>query len=70
MRIYEMRAEYVTGPAGRRIGQWHMIKDNGITALCGYDTDPAAEKMSDLAWGHTEEKFCHTCGAIYLREVP
>jgi hypothetical protein len=70
MGIYEMRAQYADGVLGGSIVQWHMIRDNGATALCGVELDPAAEKMSDQAWGHTREKFCHTCGALYLRQVP
>jgi hypothetical protein len=70
MGIYEMRAEYAESGAGGAISQWHMIRDNGTTALCGAELAPTAEKQSDAAWGHTEEKFCHTCGALYLRQVP
>jgi hypothetical protein len=67
---YEMRAEYADGGSRGRIVQWHMIRDNGTHALCGAELSPDAEKQSDLAWGHTREKFCHTCGALYLRQVP
>ncbi|TDU02082.1 hypothetical protein EDD99_0467 [Streptomyces sp. 846.5] len=70
MGIYEMMAEYAGGGTAGPIVQWHMIRDNGTTALCGVRLDPAAEKISDEAWGHTREKFCHTCGALYLRQVP
>ena len=70
MKVYEMRAEYVDGVVGGRIAQWHMIVDNSSTAMCGRRLDPAAEKISDEAWGTTAEKFCHLCGALYLRQVP
>jgi hypothetical protein len=70
MGIYEMRAEYADGGSSGKIRQWHMIRDNGTTALCGVELSPEAEKQSDEAWSHTHEKFCHTCGALYLREVP
>jgi hypothetical protein len=70
MGIYEMRAEYADGASTGEIRQWHMVRDNGATALCGVELSPVAEKQSDEAWGHTREKFCHTCGALYLRQVP
>jgi hypothetical protein len=37
--------------------------------LCGHDVDAEAARMSADEWGHTREKFCHTCGALYLRQV-
>jgi hypothetical protein len=67
MHTYEMRAEYGSDEA---IKQWHMITNDGTTALCGVELSPDAEKQSDAAWSHTHEKFCHTCGALYLRQVP
>ncbi|UGY94568.1 hypothetical protein [Streptomyces gobiensis] len=76
---YEMRAEY--GPAGRSeespepaalgpVKVWHMVREGETAALCGRDLSAQAATQSAEAWGATTEPFCHTCGALYLREVP
>ncbi|QMU80328.1 hypothetical protein GXW83_16675 [Streptacidiphilus sp. PB12-B1b] len=52
------------------VRQWHMTADGASVALCGRELEPGAARLSTDAWGHTEEKFCHTCGALYLRQVP
>jgi hypothetical protein len=69
MGIYELRAEY-TSPGGRAVRQWHMIRDDASTALCGAELEPGADKLPDDEWGRTPEKCCHLCGALYLRQVP
>jgi hypothetical protein len=47
-----------------------MMKDGALTALCNRDLDPAAPVAHDSEWAHTTEPLCHTCGALYLRQVP
>ncbi|MEZ0093006.1 hypothetical protein [Streptacidiphilus sp. EB129] len=69
MHVYEMHAQYAgpgtTGP----VTYWHMTSDGSTTALCGRDLDPDAAKTTDQSWSHTTEPVCHTCGALYLRQV-
>jgi hypothetical protein len=65
---YEMRAEH--SPEGGPVKVWHMVHENGTAALCGRDLDARAATRPWEAWGTTAEPFCHTCGALYLREVP
>lgn len=67
MNVYGMRAEF---GRGGEIKLWHMMKDGALTALCGHDLDPAAPVAHDSDWSHTTEPVCHTCGALYLRQVP
>ncbi|MDB1086673.1 hypothetical protein PJ985_03705 [Streptomyces sp. ACA25] len=68
------RAEYEDDEARERdrgaVKTWHMSRGADIDAMCGRKLAPHAETRSDDAWGSTEEPFCHTCGALYLREVP
>ncbi|MET8678255.1 hypothetical protein ABZW18_11865 [Streptomyces sp. NPDC004647] len=51
---------------------WHMVRSDfsATTALCGRELDPRAAAQPEDAWGMTREPFCHTCGAVYLRQVP
>ncbi|MFF4649505.1 hypothetical protein [Streptomyces sp. NPDC001380] len=66
---YEMRAEYDAEDGAIR--HWHMVEDGGVRALCGRDLDPGAPTQSADAWGsEAAEPFCHSCGALYLRQVP
>jgi hypothetical protein len=67
MNVYGMRAEFA--PDGS-IRAWHMMKDGALTALCNRDLTPDAPQMNDSDWAHTKEPICHTCGALYLRQVP
>ncbi|WP_235619033.1 hypothetical protein [Embleya scabrispora] len=76
--VYELCAEYAeyAGAAGAAGGDtatpiklWHMIRNAGTDALCGRALRPHAETRSDLEWG-TIHPVCHTCGALYLRQVP
>lgn len=72
---YEMRAEYADdappGAPESRPKLWHMTVHDGAEALCGLDLEPAAAVQSADAWGTAAgQPFCHTCGALYLREVP
>ncbi|MEY9967132.1 hypothetical protein ABIA33_005197 [Streptacidiphilus sp. MAP12-16] len=70
MAIYEMRAQYADGGTQGPMTYWHMTRDGSMTALCGRDLDAAAATTSDTSWSHTTEPICHTCGALYLRQVP
>ncbi|GCE02427.1 hypothetical protein [Embleya hyalina] len=79
--VYELCAEYAEsvgggGDAGdgsatrpAPIKLWHMIRNAGTDALCGRALLPHAETRSDLEWGSIHP-VCHTCGALYLRQVP
>ncbi|MEU5267807.1 hypothetical protein [Streptomyces hygroscopicus] len=72
---HEMRAEYEEGSPGRVAGApvkiWHMVRANGTTAMCGRELDPDAETQAADLWGSADSgPFCHSCGAMYLREVP
>ncbi len=79
---HQIRAEYAdteTGAgdaAGRRsrgegpaVKTWHMVREDEPTAMCGRALTPGAATLSEEEWGRTDEPFCHTCGALYLREV-
>lgn len=73
---YEMRAEYDEGVSpgtdpGAEVHMWHMVRGEGVWAMCGRALDPAAATQPADAWG-TERgtPFCHSCGALYLREGP
>ncbi|MEZ0066315.1 hypothetical protein ABIA32_002325 [Streptacidiphilus sp. MAP12-20] len=67
MNVYGMRAEYGRGGT---VKAWHMMKDGRLTALCGRDLAADAATLTDHDWAHTSEPICHTCGALYLRQVP
>ncbi|MFG2191433.1 hypothetical protein [Streptomyces sp. NPDC048639] len=75
---HELRAEHraaAPGQSGRLGGlgpvkTWHMVRGSGTTAMCGRALDPVAASRPEEDWGRTREICCHTCGALYLREVP
>lgn len=72
---HEMRAEYEEGVAPRPeaapVKLWHMVRLDGTLAMCGRELDESAATQSADAWGTPKaEPFCHTCGAMWLREVP
>ncbi|MEO3753350.1 hypothetical protein [Streptomyces sp. B6B3] len=70
----ETRAEDDPGRRGRDEGPavktWHMVREDEPAAMCGRALTPDAAVLSEEEWGRTDESFCHTCGALYLREVP
>lgn len=79
MHVHELRAEYAPGveaqndPAPGDLGPvktWHMVRDNATEAMCGRELRPRAASKPEQEWGMTRETCCHTCGALYLREVP
>ncbi|GAB3116537.1 hypothetical protein GCM10027160_25830 [Streptomyces calidiresistens] len=49
---------------------WHMVRGQETRAMCGRQLAADSITRSDEDWGRTEEPMCHTCGALYLREVP
>ncbi|MDT0308933.1 hypothetical protein RM780_18480 [Streptomyces sp. DSM 44917] len=70
---HEMRAEYAEGGGTgeeRPVKNWHMVRGEGTRAMCGRELGEGARTRSEADWGRTEEPFCHSCGALYLREVP
>ena len=72
---HEMRAEYAEGAApGQQDAEvkiWHMVRLEGTTAMCGRELYADAPTQPADAWGTPQgEPFCHSCGALYLREVP
>jgi hypothetical protein len=66
---HEMRAEYEAD--GERVKTWHMVREGGGgEAMCGRPLRRDARALPAEAWGTTEEQMCHSCGALYLREIP
>lgn len=69
-----VEAEVREPDAGRgepgEVRSWHMEREGEGVAMCGRRLVPEAATLSDEEWGRTAEPFCHTCGALYLREVP
>ncbi|MCX3062819.1 hypothetical protein [Streptomyces beihaiensis] len=58
-------------PGGDTLKEWHMIRAGEEEAMCGRVIDLSAEKLPSEAWGTDRARpFCHTCGALFLREVP
>lgn len=69
---YEMRAEY--GPDIRPapdavVKIWHMVEAGELEGLCGRDLSTHAATQSEERWGQMRDPFCHSCGALYLRQV-
>ncbi|MDT0341730.1 hypothetical protein [Streptomyces litchfieldiae] len=64
-----MRAEYEEDRPGA-VKTWHMVRGEDVVAMCGRALQAGAKTLSDQEWGRTAEPDCHTCGAMYLREVP
>lgn len=68
---HEMRAEYhgdvETSDGG--VKSWHMVRAGERSAMCGRELTPDAKTLTDEEWGRTAAPCCHTCGALYLREV-
>ncbi|MEF3115953.1 hypothetical protein [Streptomyces chrestomyceticus] len=74
---HEMRAEHAedaeagSPQAGGPVKLWHMVRLDGTRSMCGRELRPDAAVQSADAWGTAAaEPFCHSCGALYLREVP
>ncbi|MFH8348101.1 hypothetical protein [Streptomyces sp. NPDC018045] len=72
---HEMRAEYAEAEAppsaDTPVKLWHMVRLDATQSMCGRELQPEAAVQSADAWGTAAaEPFCHSCGALYLREVP
>ncbi|MGK5543153.1 hypothetical protein ACSNOH_00115 [Streptomyces sp. URMC 127] len=71
---HEMRAEYEEGVLPRAdapVKIWHMVRLDSTVAMCGQDLGASAATQPADAWGAPDGgPFCHSCGAVYLREVP
>ncbi|GCD43107.1 hypothetical protein [Streptomyces paromomycinus] len=77
---HEMRAEYAEAAedaeagsprAGGPVKLWHMVRLDDTRSMCGRELRPDAAVQSADVWGTAAaEPFCHSCGALYLREVP
>ncbi|WP_329466705.1 hypothetical protein [Streptomyces sp. NBC_01431] len=58
-------------PDGDMLKEWHMARADEQVSMCGRDLAENADELPDDAWGTNRARpFCHTCGALYLREVP
>ncbi|MEV0275285.1 hypothetical protein AB0I22_02720 [Streptomyces sp. NPDC050610] len=71
---HELRAEYEDGASAGQpdaeVRLWHVVRRHAATAMCGRELSPVAATRSADAWGTGEVKMCHSCGALFLREVP
>jgi acetone carboxylase gamma subunit len=72
--LHEVRAEYdpdeTPGKPDARVSRWHMVRGTDTMAMCGRELHPESATRPEEEWGRTREPFCHSCGALYLREVP
>ncbi len=69
---HELRAEYTGEPPGpdATVKIWHVVRQDELTAMCGRDLAPGSAERDVGDWGRPELPVCHSCGALYLREVP
>ncbi|MFI6006803.1 hypothetical protein ACIA98_41835 [Streptomyces sp. NPDC051366] len=71
---HELRAEYVGGSSPQDLDadvkNWHVVRQEDTTAMCGRELSPAAETRSTDDWGTGGVPICHSCGALFLRESP
>ncbi|MEW2580877.1 hypothetical protein [Streptomyces syringium] len=71
---HELRAEYEDGDAPQgpdaKVKNWHVVRMEDTTAMCGRELSPAAATRSTDDWGAGKVPICHSCGALYLRETP
>ncbi|MGW1892708.1 hypothetical protein ACWCP6_21090 [Streptomyces sp. NPDC002004] len=57
-------------PDKKTIKWWHMVREGEATAMCGRELEKDVPEMASTEWGGSKpHPFCHTCGALYLREV-
>ncbi|MCE7083207.1 hypothetical protein [Streptomyces sp. ST2-7A] len=64
------RSDATGNDATGTVKTWHMVRGAETLAMCGRQLAADSVTRSDEDWGRTEEPMCHTCGALYLREVP
>ncbi|MBP2405110.1 hypothetical protein [Streptomyces syringium] len=71
---HELRAEYKDGSTPRdpdaEVKAWHMVRQEGTTAMCGRELEPGSATRSADDWGTSGLPLCHSCGALFLRETP
>ncbi|WP_329573219.1 hypothetical protein [Streptomyces sp. NBC_01361] len=61
----------MTELGGDTLKEWHMVRGGAEVAMCGRDIVLSEKQLPADAWGTEQARpFCHTCGAMYLREVP
>lgn len=66
---HRMRAE--TEPESDSVKEWHIVRGDETTSMCGRELSASAPEQSADAWGtERSQPFCHSCGALFLREVP
>lgn len=65
-----MRAEYGPEVNSRRVTSWHISTVGGVKAMCGRELRKDAETREPTRWSEQPDINCHTCGALFLREVP
>ncbi|GAA0585106.1 hypothetical protein [Streptomyces crystallinus] len=60
----------MTAP-GDTLKEWHMVRAGQEVSMCGRTLDMTRPQLPADAWGTEQARpFCHTCGALFLREVP
>ncbi|MBT2384590.1 hypothetical protein [Streptomyces sp. ISL-11] len=64
-----LRAEYEDGSGGE-VRIWHVVRQDETAAMCGRELADDAATRSAEEWGSSGLPLCHSCGALYLREVP
>ncbi|MFD9789936.1 hypothetical protein ACFWXK_03195 [Streptomyces sp. NPDC059070] len=58
-------------PGGSTLKEWHMVRGDAAVSMCGRELDLKEKNLPADAWGTEQARpFCHTCGALFLREVP
>lgn len=71
MHAYQLRAEYQGEEhVPEQVRFWHVVADGSAEALCGRAIDEDAAHLPVADWGDTPDPMCHTCGALWLRQVP
>ncbi|MGK5532581.1 hypothetical protein [Streptomyces sp. URMC 129] len=67
-----MRAEHEDAESADpgAVKTWHMVRGEESVAMCGRELRPDARTLPEAEWFAAAEPACHTCGALYLREVP
>ncbi|GAA2739894.1 MULTISPECIES: hypothetical protein [Kitasatospora] len=67
---HRMRAEYGESGSSGGVLVWHIVRDDGVVAMCGRELDESGALQDAGQWTVDPSLNCHTCGALYLRETP